>query len=115
MNLPTLPTLPLARFDLDVLTNPQINLLIAQIEDVNITDSDEDGIYYDDVKSTNVKHIYEPIVDDAMCYRFMFKYNIKLTKQGDKYVAMYTHCRGEEGICPNRTLLMAIIALTHKL
>ncbi|MBE8233123.1 MAG: hypothetical protein HAW67_05250 [Endozoicomonadaceae bacterium] len=54
---------------------------------------------------------FNPIINDALCYRLMLKYDIKLSKNRDgQYVAMYSHCRGEENINPNKAICLAIIS-----
>jgi hypothetical protein len=53
---------------------------------------------------------FNPLTNDALCYRLMLKYDIKLSKNLDElYVAMYSHCRGEESMDPNKAVCLAII------
>ena len=54
--------------------------------------------------------LLNPLIDDGMCFRLMLKHDIKLSRNRDKeYVAMYSHCRGEDDESPNKAVCLAII------
>jgi len=57
---------------------------------------------------------FNPLIDDALCFQLMLAYGIKVSKNSDGlYVAMYSHCRGEEDALANKAICLAIIE-AHK-
>ena len=99
-----------------------ICIKVAEIEGHNVT---SDGISRNLIPCDLARHgsylpvksegksltWFNPILNDALCYRLMLKYNIKVsTNREGICVAMFSHCQGEEHENPNKAVCLAIIA-----
>ena len=104
------------------LTDSDICIRVAVIQGHNVV---SDSISHNLVRCDLGKHdglipinskgkfltCFNPITNDALCYRLMLKHGIKVSKNNaGLYVAMHSHCRGEEDENPNKAICLAIIA-----
>lgn len=95
------------------LTDLEICKNIAEIEGykTSVTDNKQ-GIWASFYKN-DCYGWFNPLIDDALCFQLMLKHDIRLLNNSEdgknKYVAMWSHCRGEDDESPHKAICLAII------